>query len=815
VSEVDLNSPQFGPSALGLRGRRWLAIGGLVLLFGLLIHGVGALSFTFDEPAHVAAGYAFLARGKRGLWTVPLRGHPVLVDAWAAAPVYAGDPGIQLESLDGWEQDRRAYSRSFIQQVDSLPAAETASRVPVALLTVLLGAVVFRWAQDLWGGYTGLWALGLLLFDPTVLGHGRLATNDVGVAALGTLSLYLTWRWSRRPAWLRGAVVGLSLGLTLVAKASGLLYLAVVLVVIVRTMFSGNRGRRVAALSGGVILGLATLVLWAAYGFSVERSQLVWGLPLPAAIHWETLMLQTRRLDEYAVFALGQTSTGRFWWYFPVAFLLKNPVPLLVAVAVSLPWLALRARWRRLWVPGVFAMAYALVAVTQGPNIGYRHLIPVHPTIYLACAGWLASEWRTGKRVTKSCIALMAAWSAVTAARTTPYELSFFNELVGGPSNGWRYLADSNTDWLQGWRKLYEAQQVDNHRFLYAGYEGYTDLASYGVEYDPLTPTRGSGPPSRLPIVFPSPGRYVISSGVLSGAGLADADLYSWFRFHNPVTAVADTLFYYAVDLPEGPTWLAQCDQPARPLDGEAAAVAFGEVNPRRIEFDCTQSWVYPSGGETLGWYALHDQLLERDGTWQRLSLAPPSARERFASRHLAGLPAAYRQREYHLVPAFSVYERTPADLPGASCHTEAHAALAGIAPGQLAGQPTLDVPVSLGGRVDFLGLTVYSQGDALQLETWWQVTEDPGERLYSIAAHLVDGDGEVLEVGDGLGIMPHALQSGDVFVQLHRFEPSLQRTSLWLAAGVYWSDTLERWHLVDASGADTLFLLLDDQECD
>ncbi len=35
-----------------------------------------------------------------------------------------------------------------------------------------------------------------------------------------------------------------------------------------------------------------------------------------------------------------------------------------------------------------------------------------------------------------------------------PYEIAFFNELTGGPQNGYRYLIDSNLDWGQGYKAL-------------------------------------------------------------------------------------------------------------------------------------------------------------------------------------------------------------------------------------------------------------------------------------------------------------------------------------------------------------------------
>ena len=68
------------------RRSRTLTVLLLLVLFGRLAFDARKLSFTSDEPSHIATGYAYLAEG--AFWTVPLRGHPPLLDAWLAIPFY-------------------------------------------------------------------------------------------------------------------------------------------------------------------------------------------------------------------------------------------------------------------------------------------------------------------------------------------------------------------------------------------------------------------------------------------------------------------------------------------------------------------------------------------------------------------------------------------------------------------------------------------------------------------------------------------------------------------------------------------------------
>jgi hypothetical protein len=77
-------------------------------------------------------------------------------------------------------------------------------------------------------------------------------------------------------------------------------------------------------------------------------------------------------------------------------------------------------------------------------------------------------------------------------------------------------------------------------------------------------------------------------------------------------------------------------------------------------------------------------------------------------------------------------------------------------------------------------------------------VTASPITRPFSIIAHLLSADGEVLGIADGLGISPLALTSGDVLVQRHRLARPQGKAGLWLRTGAYWLDTLERWPPAD-----------------
>ena len=799
----------------------------LLILFALLVFGARQLSFTFDEPSHLASGYAFLTRG--ATWTISLRGHPLLVDTWLALPLYLSDPDIPLETLDGWNQNYFQYVESFAPFLArNLDSSRIAARVPAALLAVLLAAVVYRWGTDLWRSrWTGLLALGTLVFDPTFLAHGRLATNDVGVTALGTLGLYLVWRWAQAPTWRRAAVTGLTLGLTMLAKGSGVLWVAAGLSWAIWIGLRRRSGYPSAWLQALLMGALSLFVVWSMYGFTLGTISGAPPIPVPAPQHWQAVIFQAHRVEERTAVALGKLKIGHFWWYFPLAFLVKNPLPLLIALPLAVGMLLRRERLRerqcrrKLRLLGLFCALYTLVAVTRGPNSGYRHMLPVHPALHLLVAGGVERMWRRLPRahrrplqIGRWGIVALGCWYVAGTMRVYPYNIAFFNETVGGTANGWRYLADSNTDWGQGWEALRTFREERSLTFSYSGPEGYAGITPYELWDRSLPPLRYVSEPLPSPWLFPEPGDYVISANTLSGLWLVDPDNFSWFRYHAPDAMIAHTLFYYHVPPTLAPTWLAQCTVPVTPLHEDAIASGFGGIDLRFATFDCHQSWIHPAGGLTRGVYALHAAILQPETFGERVYLDPARPVDNFAARHLNGVSLAYRQTEYRALPAFVLYEWAGSPVPAPPL-SEAGVAPADAPPAALPDAALSTAPVHLDGPLTFLGVAVYphrprdSREETLEVETWWQVTEGPITRPLSIMAHLLAEDGTVLGTADGLGVLPQTLATGDVMVQRHNFPQPPEGAEVHLRTGAYWLDTMERWTVVGASENSVLFVPL------
>ncbi len=880
--------------------RRALVILLLWIGFAQLLGAATALSATIDEGFHITSGYEYLRTGRLRLFDE----HTPLAKALFAWPLFFVPDLAPPEQAAGYaEGNLITAAQATVLAYRPLDRVIVACRIPVALLTLLLAASVCRWASRLGGAGAGLLALALFIFDPNVLAQGSLATTDMGATAFifwATVALadYLRHSPTRWGWWKAALLLGLALG----AKLTALMLLPVngVLMLLNSGAPAPTRSTPSAfarrALSYASMVAVAGLLLWALYGFELRAlpqlaggalPQLAGGaLPIPAASHVERwLRLQENLTNGREAFLLGQNGAHGWWYYFPVAFALKTPLPALLLLLALLAqrisesasqrvsgsasqritgyglritnftFHVSRFKSKILHPAFLFPCLYAVAALFSTFNIGYRHLLPALPFLYVGLGQICKRHPRMGREgklrlytngqiggaagqesriknftfhasrftfhvsrfthhASRIILPLLLFWQIIGTFLVAPHYLTFFNDLVGRRS-GWRYLADSNTDWGQGYKALAQYQKAHNLGSVQlAGFVFY-DPAAYGVTYTALTPL----PVATTPAVFPSrlappPGDYVIGATVLDGIPLADPEMYDWFRWREPDAVIAGALHYYHVSAAETQVnWIAQCVTPTTPLNEPAIVAGLGTATDlRRIAFDCAQSWIFPgglAGGQSpAGVYVLHGAWVA-DSLAARLHIAPPAIKDPFITRRLGTSALTYRQRAYRDVPAFVLYQAAVAiTLPS----TPAWPAPAETAPAQLASLTPAPSPQQLEGPLAFLGLIVERNAADLDIVTWWKVTDYPTNRPISIFAHLLTADGAALGGADGLGTPTEYWQPGDILVQRHTFQlsPEQNESAVILRTGVYGLDDGRRWAVVSGpAGADALFVPL------
>jgi hypothetical protein len=543
-----------------------------VVFIALSVSSYTQKSATWDEPQHLTAGYLALRAAD---WRTDPE-HPPFLRMWAALPLLLMR-GIRYDTAvidpvppEAWAgMGQFEYAHWFLYKLNDADRLLYAARFMIVLLGVLLGVLLFAWANELFGFWPATVALALYTLEPNLLAHSGLVTTDFGLTCFAFGTVYFAWRYSRRPG--AGNLAGLA-GFFALAQASK--FSALLLGPVVAALLLARRLRelgRVAAVC--VLLALASwVVIWAVYGFrhrpsdspgwrfDFRQSELVMErVPrLGKLLGWmderrllpnaylQGLLLGQAKAQKRAAFFAGEYSTEGWWYFFPVAFLMKVPVAVLGVFAAGLVMCA--REWRKLARDELFVLVPFVVffaaAMAAKLNIGLRHVLPVFPFALLV--GAKLFQQRRWLRVGAPVVLLLAA---AELARVYPHYLAFFNQLVGGPRNGHRFLVDSNLDWgqdlktLKRWMDAHGVQQVN------LSYFGTADPDYYKIR---CTHLPGAPFFARVSDNVALPGHVAVSATNLRGVYLGEEgrQFYRPLSQQKPVTVLGYSIFVYWVERP-------------------------------------------------------------------------------------------------------------------------------------------------------------------------------------------------------------------------------------------------------------------------
>ncbi len=508
----------------------------LVLHWGLAVSSSVEKSATFDEVAHVAAGYLYWTAGDYRF--NPESGN--LPQRWAALPLLAQRVAVPPPESPArrqgnvWTAGRDVLFRLGNDAESMLFAA----RSMIALSSVALGALVYLWSRALFGRGGAVLSLVLYAWSPTVLAHSRLVTADLAAALFFLLAIGTLARLLERVTAGRLLAAGLATGALVLTKTSWLLLLPMTALLVVWRLCSTRNGiaRRLAA--AAAVTGLVVALVWSAYGWRYRAAGDAGGSfvhswesrlegagaaasairlardhrLLPEAFLWGLAYTLTTTQERDAFFRGDYSSTG---WrtFFPFAFLVKTPLPLLgLLLLAGGAWVYGDRSPRRtapLWI--LFGV-YAAAAVASSLNLGHRHLLPLYPVLFIM-AGRAAFWLRARKAIAGLMVVLLGLFVA-DSWLIRPHYLSYFNALAGGPENAYHQLVDSSLDWGQDLPALADWLEANaDGPPVYVAYFGTAVPAYYGIEANWLHsyfPAGPSPPPEPL-----SGGIYCVSATLL------------------------------------------------------------------------------------------------------------------------------------------------------------------------------------------------------------------------------------------------------------------------------------------------------------
>jgi hypothetical protein len=473
--------------------------------------------------------------------------------------------------------------------------------------------MIYRWAKELFGTKAGLLALSLYAFDTNILGHNHYVTTDLGIAAFMFFAFYYFIKYLKTPSYKTIILAGIFMGLAQLAKFSSVLMfpvfgIALLLYIFFRKdklPFSFLGSRKIKKFRVQKFYFYATtfiaalLIHLALIGIVYELN--IYAMP-PAKIHQLAdtqiygkiatiakpfihkmadnpilrpysqyliglVMVFGRVAGGNTTYFFGQVTNQSFREYFPMVFLIKEPIAnlllILLAVVTGL-YLALKrnlsdfplkignniknylnshiAEFSML----MFIFLYAYVSITGNLNIGFRHLFPILPFIFILVAKEVAFLGSAlGRKYQKyfwGIVLLLVMWLAAVAATAFPNYLAYFNELVGGSKNGYKYVTDSNVDWGQDLKRLTKWVNENNIDKIRVDYFGGGDVGHYLGDKAVIWHAH----------MGQEPGWYAISATFLQNSlydkiteGKPD---YQWLRDREPYANIGGSILVYKID---------------------------------------------------------------------------------------------------------------------------------------------------------------------------------------------------------------------------------------------------------------------------
>ncbi len=522
----------------------------VVALLGILLFqtlsSMRLKSPTNDEFSHhIASGYSYLLTGDFRMNPA----QPPLPKLLSAIPLWFLKAKAPMDHPSWREGNTPVFAREFFYHSNhNADQLVFWARFPIAILSVLFGLFVFWAGQELFGFAGGICALILYVFCPDLVAHSGLATSDLSVAFFFFLACWWFRKYLLNPTWVHLTIVGILTGLCFLSKFSAVVLLPIFfLIALIAGKFKEIQPKKTA-----VFLAVTLLTIWAGYFFEVKP--LLQNTPDPAKkialirkIGGEGLVghahntptplatfssaftgMMITRAQGSNSFLMGEWSRTGWWYYYFVAFFIKNTLPFIVFCFLGLIVIRKigldRLSAATLLTPVIF---FFLATMPDRAQVGIRYFLPVYPMLFLLAGAAAVFCWRKNT-ILKLLVIVLLSWHVLEAAWIYPHHLAYFNESIGGPKNGYKYLRDSNIDWGQDLKLLGEYVHENQIPEVALFFYGPADPSYYKIRHRPFEPEEFTVPRQSV---------YAI--------GAHNVDAVKWTEKLAPTTMIGYSIFIY------------------------------------------------------------------------------------------------------------------------------------------------------------------------------------------------------------------------------------------------------------------------------
>jgi len=539
-------------------------IAAIILIFIFCLLAISSMlqkSGTCDEIAHhIPVGYLLLTK-----WDFKMdTSQPPLPRYISALPLKLFmQLNIPQKRSDWRIEDRSSFGRDFFFKYNENPRKILFfSRTMVAIIALLCGLLLFIWTKKLYGQNCALLALFFYSLSPNILAHARLATTDMITTFFMLLCFYVFWLFIKKHSIKHAILVGICLGIAQLSKFTLILLYPLFLVLSgLKLIGMESEEKKIFVKYILISFVISILILWAGYRFDLDpilkNAMRVEEKLVIAYNLFSRLFPQSGNLSQAVDIILlrtpcplgawilgilgflrhGYEGHGQFFcgnWtshgnplYFIVAFLIKTPIPAIVLFFAGLTiGIRKKLRYKEWFLAFPVALLFTIASFSK-LQLGLRYILPIYPFIFIIISK--ASNHLLKERLPIKIIAItLLIWYAVSSLSIYPDYLSYFNESIGGPDNGYKYLRDSNIDWGQDLPSLSAYLKNNKIDEVVLEYFGQDDPHFYGINFSNFSLDDYNNPSNKV---------YAISAHYLEHA--------RWTKEYNPTQRAGRSIFIY------------------------------------------------------------------------------------------------------------------------------------------------------------------------------------------------------------------------------------------------------------------------------
>ncbi len=436
--------------------QKWRILLGTLFIFGAawFARGFGLDHFvTIDEPLWMRRGTGFYLALKSGEYAdIPQSGHPGVTVMWAKTLAINFQLSLQddaeLEGISGNGLDFLIVQQGY-RKIEILAA----SRLMIALLNAVVISLTFVFAARIFSFTPAFFGALLLAFNPFHVAHTRLLSMDGTLSSFAGLCVFAFLCFTQSKKKLDLLVSGGAAGFAWLTKSPGFFLVPMIGGVGILTISWASFREQIRQsesyrwlfqdITKRLIKLAGHLLLWGTIGMLVFTLLFpsMWVIPIDTITKiFAPAFSFSNSSHRGAVFFAGSVFDGQIGGsaFFPTTYLWRT-TPIVIAGLVSAFWIIVtrKSAWRQiimvLFTLGIFVLLQNISAKKFD-----RYFLIAYPLLdYVSGVGLAAIASFAARRQNwlgvGTAIVLLGG-NLMVLGMTFPYYLSYYNPLMGGPS---------------------------------------------------------------------------------------------------------------------------------------------------------------------------------------------------------------------------------------------------------------------------------------------------------------------------------------------------------------------------------------------